>query len=106
MTPDHRAIAAELLRARRVRDAIFVGELEGFGEPAWDMLLYLLAQGGTAAEHLLVEASGKSPVIAERYIMWLCSRSLVERPDGGVVRLTAHGEVRLSKYLEHESKRC
>ncbi|WP_295560578.1 hypothetical protein [uncultured Sphingomonas sp.] len=103
MTPDHRAIAAELLRARRVRDAIFVAELEGFGEPAWDMLLYLLAQGGTAAEQLLVEASGKSPVIAERYIMWLCSRSLVERLGGGVVRLTAHGEAQMTKYLDEGS---
>jgi len=104
MTPDHRAIAAELLRARRARDAIFVGELEGFGEPAWDMLLYLLAQGGTATEQLLVEASGKSPVIAERYIMWMSSRCLTERCDAGVVRLTSHGEARLAEYIEHEAR--
>ena len=98
MRDDLRTAAAELLAARRARDAAFGDDQDGFGEPAWDMLLHLTAYDGAAREDELLTAGG-APVIASRYLTWLTSRQLVAR-QSDIVSLAPRGCELMEHYLD------
>lgn len=69
--------------ARRVRDAVFADPTL-FGEPAWDMLLDLLAAQGTSKRISVTSACLASNVpltTALRWISVLESKDLVEREE-------------------------
>ncbi|WP_019516322.1 winged helix DNA-binding protein [Sphingomonas sp. Mn802worker] len=82
-TPDYDISAAqvrEVIRARRMRDRFFEGGL--FEDPAWDMLLDLLAaqmERGQVSVSSLCIASAVPPTTALRWITRLTDAGLVER---------------------------
>ncbi len=83
--------ASDQLRARVVRDAVFGSLSDGFGEPAWDMLLCLTSIGGGPMSEDALLAIARTPIeIARPFIGWLASRDLVTI-DGGGIRLAPHG---------------
>ncbi|MEG8051459.1 hypothetical protein QP178_16890 [Sphingomonas aurantiaca] len=98
-------VAEALLRSRRLRDEIFVGHTDGFGEPAWDSMLLLYAEKArgrpaVSVEELLAVTCAPAE-IAHPYIAWLTSHQLAER-EGGNVALTARGEALMSSYLDKQ----
>lgn len=96
-------IAAEMYAARRERDAAFAGIEDGFGEPAWDMLLLLYvadAEGRAATRAELIAGTNVEPSIAERYILWLISQALAAEGDAGAVRLHDPGRAKMDAYLD------
>ncbi|QXT34317.1 hypothetical protein KV697_10770 [Sphingomonas sanguinis] len=103
MMPRERArLAADIFASRRTRDDVFTGLLDGFGEPAWDMLLilYIADHGGaTQTPSELVEATRVEAATAAPYITWLKSQGLVQ-VDGDEVSLTDIGRKRMDAYLD------
>lgn len=93
-------IAAQLYAARRTRDSMFGADCSGFGEPAWDMLLALVAWGPASAERL-VAVSAAEPDVAKRYVEWLTSRVLIEEQSGEGCKfhLAVRGQELMSSYL-------
>lgn len=90
--------AAALLRARRHRDAIFGADRDGFGEPAWDMLLALTAAGGAMPADELVAASCFTEGSSRLFVQWLASRQLVAI-DGGEVSLAQRVQAAMTSVL-------
>jgi hypothetical protein len=103
MTPAK--MAAELLRGRQQRNAIFALHQEGFGEPAWDMLLSLFVADSDGRSSVsageLVAATTTDGEIARPYTLWLASQGLVEIAYDRV-RLTTAGRGLMTTYLEYE----
>ena len=97
---DHRIAAAELLDARRARDAIFGADRDGFGEPGWELLLFLLAQDGadTTEADLAAAISAPSTTVA-LYVRWAVSRDLMATEDE-TVRLSDRGRALMCAYFE------
>ncbi|MEG8025071.1 hypothetical protein QP162_12730 [Sphingomonas aurantiaca] len=98
-------VAEALLRSRRLRDEIFQGHTDGFGEPAWDSMLLLYAakargRPAVSVEELLAVTCAPAE-IANPYIAWLTSHRLVQR-EGGDVALTDRGQALMSSYLEQQ----
>jgi len=98
-------VAEALLRSRRLRDEIFQGHTDGFGEPAWDSMLLLYAakargRPAVSVEELLAVTCAPAE-IANPYIAWLTSHQLVQR-EGGEVALTDRGQALMSSYLEQQ----
>ncbi|MES3108568.1 hypothetical protein [Sphingomonas aurantiaca] len=98
-------VAEALLRSRRLRDEIFQGHTDGFGEPAWDSMLLLYAakargRPAVSVEELLAVTCAPAE-IANPYIAWLTSHQLVQR-EGGDVALTDRGQALMSSYLEQQ----
>jgi Winged helix DNA-binding domain len=82
--PDAARINAQkiraLLRARRLRDQILPGDL--FADPAWDMMLDLMAaqlEGNRVSVSSLCIAAAVPPTTALRWIRQLTERGLLER---------------------------
>lgn len=99
---DHRLAAAELLAARRARDEIFGANRDGFGEPGWDMMLYLLAQDDAGvSEEDLAAAIGAPMTTVALYARWASSRGLVE-PTGEMVRLSDGGRALMCAYFDNQ----
>ena len=77
--------AEALWRDRRCRDAVFGEHRDGFGEPAWDMLLSLFIEGerdrGPVPARELVDAVGAPEVIARPFLLWLATQGLVSLTD-------------------------
>ncbi|AUW56866.1 hypothetical protein C1T17_01030 [Sphingobium sp. SCG-1] len=77
------AIVRDLLRARRLRDQFFGGEL--FADPAWDMILDLMAarlSGERVSVSSLCIAAAVPPTTALRWIRHLTQAGILERrPD-------------------------
>lgn len=76
--------AFEIWAERRDRDAVFGEAADGFGEPAWDMLLLAYAHclaGSCIGRRELVAAAGRSPKTAEIYLEWMGSRNLIAFVD-------------------------
>lgn len=104
MTRDDLARAAErILARRRMRDRFFRGDLDGFGEPAWDMLLMLVARGGSAPAEVLVAAVPMDAEIVRNYLHWLQSHSLAAI-DGETVTLARRGWEQMAGYLAAEAE--
>lgn len=81
LVPDYAQLAEATYDARRVRDEVF-GRPDIFGEPAWDILLDLLAAAGKNKElsvNAVCVGSRAAPTTALRYIEVLCSAGWVEK---------------------------
>lgn len=99
--------ARRLYDSRRMRDELFGEERDAFGEPGWDMLLWLYAHGDTpATEDDLLAAARMREDTAVRYLQWLLARELIVAVaiGGGVsaYRLTQRGEEIMTVYLERQ----
>jgi DNA-binding MarR family transcriptional regulator len=101
------AVARELYRERRRRDALF-GDAELFGEPAWDILLdlYVATHDGRTIPVTSACIAASVPVTtALRWLGHLQSRDLIRRgPDPQdrrrtLVRLTDKGSALMEDYL-------
>lgn len=113
LTPALSHAAGRLFAARRARDEIFGDDRNGFGEPAWDMLLMLASvdmAGDAVAHDVLVQSASVSASVASTYVDWLLSRELVIRdisqpsqPCAGY-RLSDCGRERLAAYLERAGR--
>lgn len=76
------AIAADVYRSRRLRDACFGADADVFGEPAWDMLLDLHATRSSGRRITVTSACVAASVpttTALRHLNQLIERGLVER---------------------------
>ena len=100
------AAAEQEYRSRRAREALFNRDL--FGEPAWDLLLYLFAaqlRGDLVLTSSLVRAAAVPPTTALRWIAQLERADLIERctvkRDGRlrVQRLTRPAFARIEEYF-------
>lgn len=105
ITEQHGAAAARLFDARRLRNAIFGVESDGFGEPGWDMLLALTildAKGLPLSRETMLSSSAVPAAIAERFLQWLSSRALIATSgqSGGDYVLTQRGRALMAAYLE------
>ncbi len=101
-------LAAEMYAARRERDAAFAGIEDGFGEPAWDMLLLLYiadAEGRAATRAELINAASVEVAIAEPYIGWMISQALAAEDETGAIRLREPGRAKMNAYLDRLSTR-
>ena len=105
-TPQHvarnplAAVVEDEYLARRSRDSAFGHEL--FGEPAWDMLLYLYAahlRGDFVTTSSLARASAVPPTTALRWMAQLEQARLVERSA-----LKRDGRVRVLKLTRRALK--
>jgi DNA-binding MarR family transcriptional regulator len=99
--------AAKLYAARRVRDRVF-GNYALFGEPAWDILLDIVAAEGTGKRVSITDACIASSVpltTALRWIGALEKHGLVERSDDkndarrSWIMLTAEGYRLMASYF-------
>lgn len=94
--------AARELAARRARDAVFGADRDGFGEPAWDMLLALFAEqiGACGMTKTAAIAASAVPVTtAELYVTWLVSRGFATEA-GARVQISDRGRGLMTAYLE------
>ncbi len=99
------AQAAAVLASRRLRNEVFATFVDGFGEPAWDMLLYLFVEAAKGRTLVpadeLVEATPNDGEIVRVYIKWLASKSLTEGADN--VCLAPSGRDLIIDYLRREA---
>lgn len=105
MTPMEQARAAgRLLADRRMRADIIVEARDGLGEPAWDMLLCLMADSArrpAMPADELVAGAGVKESIARTFIGWMETRCLARHDEAGdCVALTDRGRERMAAYLE------
>lgn len=104
MTRDDLAHAADrILARRRMRDRFFSGDLDGFGEPAWEMLLMLVARGGSTSAEMLVAAVPMDADIVRNFLFWMQSHSLATI-DGDTVKLARRGWEQMTGYLAAEAQ--
>jgi hypothetical protein len=96
-----------MIRVRRMRDQFFAGDL--FADPAWDMLLDLLAarmERVQVAVSSLCIASAVPPTTALRWIKRMCDDGLFERvadPDDGrriFIRLSDTAADAMARYWQ------
>ena len=101
------ALARQLHRERRERDAAFGTDL--FGEPGWDMLLYLYGHGQEAEPgslEALCETSGAAPTTSLRYLNamldegWIVRSAPLHTGGTGTVALSAETRDRMKGLLE------
>jgi hypothetical protein len=98
------AVKAEaLLRARRARDRIFGDYIDGFGEPAWDMLLLLYVQEAHGRPRLdaatMIAETQQPAEVSSQYLLWLKSKGLTVT-DGNGTMLSHRGGELMARYLE------
>lgn len=95
-----------IIRARRLRDSFFRSEL--FADPAWDMLLDLMAarvERQRVAVSSLCIAAAVPPTTALRWIKGLCDQGLFVRiadPEDGrrvFIELSGDAAARMEAYL-------
>lgn len=105
MTPAELAHAASLvLDDRRRRAGIFGPAQDGFGEPAWEMLLHLVIDAAArpampAAE--LIERVGIGDEFGRIYIKWMGTRRLATHDEtDDRVQLTDRGLEHMAAYLD------
>lgn len=97
------ALARELHQERRMRDEAFGASL--FGEPGWDMLLYLYgSESEPVALEAVCRASAAAPTIGLRYLDSMLEKGWVTRssPNGEAeaVALTSTARDRMKGLLE------
>lgn len=96
-----------IIRVRRLRDHFFEGNM--FADPAWDMLLDLMAarvEGQRVAVSSLCIAAAVPPTTALRWIKSLCDEGLFVRiadPEDGrrvFIELSGETAARMEAYLK------
>ena len=102
--------AFRLYAARREHDKLFGPDGQGFGEPAWDMLLMLYVHDASLqpiTREALIVAAGSAANVADRYLDWLVSRGLVatDQDDQTIVRMQPSGRDLMDRYLDAEAGR-
>lgn len=96
--------ARNLIARRNHRQEVF-GIAEMFGEPAWDMLLFLYASHGPQTIGSLSECVGTPATTGLRWLNFLEQRDLIERCRRAgdrravYVKLTAQATQLLERYL-------
>ena len=93
--------AEQLLANRRRRDRVVAGHAEGFGEPAWELLLTLFVTGDLDEWVPVEQLIAGLPVTAgtaRRYLRWLETQALVASDVAGA-RLAARGRELIRAYL-------
>lgn len=94
--------ATLLLQGRRMRDAVFEGYRDGFGEPAWDALLALYCAHSDGRVTLPIAKIVAETHAGEQrtllFVQWLSSQDLVQQ-DGDEVSLTERGRTLMARYL-------
>jgi hypothetical protein len=100
-------VVRSMIRARRLRDHFFRSEM--FADPAWDMLLDLMAarvEGHKVAVSSLCIAAAVPPTTALRWIRTLCDQGLFVRvadPEDGrrvFIELSDETAARMEAYLK------
>lgn len=98
---------ARFCRARRLRQEVFGGHASLFGEPSWDMLLYLFVarlERRKVSITTACAASGSPTTTALRHLNMLERRRLVERianPSdrrASIVRITEDGMQKIEEW--------
>lgn len=106
MTPFEMARAAQqVLAERRRRNAIFGEARDGFGEPAWEMLLHLVvdeAKRPAMPAGELVDAIDRfDGMFCRSFIKWMGIRGLAQHDEAADrVQLTDRGREQMAAYLE------
>lgn len=100
MTKEAVRTAEQMLADRRRRDQVFAGHAEGFGEPAWDMLLtlYVADEGSDIPPDTLITKVKASATSGRLYLRWLEREALIVSDLGGV-RLTSRGRELMGRFL-------
>ena len=114
-TADQGAISARqvraVLRARRLRESMFPANL--FADPAWDILLDLMAarlENAQVSVSSLCIAAAVPPTTALRWIRQLTERGLLERqadPDDGrriFIALSEHGAALIVRWFRESQE--
>jgi hypothetical protein len=105
VTPAELAHAACLvLNERRRRAEIFGPAQDGFGEPAWEMLLHLVVDEATRPAMPRTELIDMAEVEGETcriYLIWMGYRYLARHDEQtDCVQLTDRGREQMAAYLE------
>lgn len=94
--------AREVWRDRRHRDKVFGNYIDGFGEPAWDMLLALFVAAGAGSPWTpivdLLAAVPVPPDVARPYVTWLATQHLAKLHKDAAA-LAPKGQELLMTYL-------
>lgn len=93
---------------RRNRDAVFGDATDGFGEPAWDMMLMLYVHDASdqpVTMQQLLGASSAPAQVAARYLDWMASRGLATtaRGEADCIRLEEAGRSMMEAYLDRNT---
>lgn len=106
MTVPYVEDAERLLRGRQARRGVFGVVADGFGEPAWDILLRLYveeARGRTVRSIDLVDCALDGLDIVETYLKFLASHRTVRFEGEGTdqrAALTDHGRDLMARYFQ------
>jgi hypothetical protein len=106
MTPFEMARAAQqVLAERRRRNDIFGDARDGFGEPAWEMLLHLVVdevkRPAMPADELIAAIDRFDPDFCRIFIKWMWTRRLAQHDEAAdCVQLTDRGREQMAAYLE------
>lgn len=107
MTPFEMARAAQqVLAERRRRNDIFGDARDGFGEPAWEMLLHLVVdevkRPAMPANELVNAIDRFNGLFCRSFIKWMGTRNLARYDEAADhVQLTDRGREHMAAYLEH-----
>lgn len=105
MATFYRKLATELRQSRHRRTEIFGEASDGFGEPAWDILLELYAGGADERPMLagLLTALINAPRSTTNvYLKYLSDHGIITFEDGAV-QLTQFGFERMTTFLDSEA---
>lgn len=97
--------AQQVLAERRRRNAIFGEAQDGFGEPAWEMLLHMVvdeAKRPAMPVDELVDAIDRfNGMFCRSFIKWMGTRNLARHDEAAdLVQLTDRGRQQMAAYLE------
>lgn len=105
MTPFEMARAAQqVLAERRRRNTIFGEAQDGFGEPAWEMLLHLVVdeakRPAMPADELVDAIERFDAEVCRIFIKWMWTRRLAQHDAvADCVQLTDKGREQMAAYL-------
>jgi hypothetical protein len=98
--------AQQVLAERRRRNAIFGEAQDGFGEPAWEMLLHLVVdeakRPAMPADELVNAIDRFNGMFCRSFIKWMGTRNLARYDEAADrVQLTDQGREQMAAYLKN-----